>query len=408
MLNEQDIGSALRRANPAPDPEHTVSDTEASDLFAAISQRRRAMVHTKEKPTTREDRAVGERSPWTRKRLALVAAAFFVLIAVPAVALLVDFDTPPLDQEFPEGSAPIVVYGVAEGVDEYCAWRMDFDSNDVPVMAGACGVLRLDGEQWGVASAEVGSGSLMDIAIAPDGTVWLADIDGPILSIDAGTVTSHAVRARAVEVTTDGTVWAIRYGPNLSPVLMSYDGTAFVEHNIGPVDELMAGDDGSLRTLAVVPVDYDPETQAASEWHLMLGEMVDGVYTSELAPEGFGDHATLAPDGALWAIGQTGRHIEREGVTDTEWTLVRWDGSEMKTIIIPFPEPHNIAVHPDGSVWVASSLYGAFAYDGDDWVQYGMEEGLPDLESAFVAAAPDGSVYIGTRLGVTRITPGTG
>jgi ligand-binding sensor domain-containing protein len=65
-------------------------------------------------------------------------------------------------------------------------------------------------------------------------------------------------------------------------------------------------------------------------------------------------------------------------------------------------------VHPDGTVWVISSLYGAFAYDGSDWVQYGIEEGLPDLKSSFVAVAPDGSVYIGTRLGVTRITPGTG
>ena len=267
----------------------------------------------------------------------------------------------------------------------------------------ACAALAITG----TAQAESASASLMDVAVAPDGTVWLADIDGPILSIDAGTLTNHAVTARAVEVTTDGTVWAIRYGPNLLPALMSYDGTTFVEHDIGPVDELIAADDGPLWTLAVPSADYDSETQTAPEWRLMIGQMVDGVYSSEIAPEGFGDHATLAPDGALWAIGQTGRIIEREGATDTEWTLVRWDGTEMTTIIVPFPEPNGIAVHPDGTVWVTSSLYGAFAYDGGDWVQYGREEGLPDLESSFVAIAPDGSIYIGTRLGVTRITPST-
>jgi hypothetical protein len=319
-----------------------------------------------------------------------------------------DWDTPPLDEVFPEGFEQTVVYGAEQGIGEYCAWRMDFDPSGVPVIAGNCGVLRLEGAEWRAVNAEVGSGSLMDMAIAPDGTVWLADFDGQMLSIDAGTVTNHAVRATAVEVTADGTVWAVRYDPDLLPALMSYDGTMFVEHDVGPVNELVAAGDGSLRTLAMVPVDYDPETQAAPEWHLMLGEMVDGAYTSELAPEGFGDHATLAPDGALWTIGQTGRRIEREGVSDDEWTLVRWDGNDMKTIIIPFPEPNGIAVHPDGTVWVISSLYGAFAYDGSDWVQYGMEEGLPDLESSFVAVAPDGSVYIGTRLGVTRITPGTG
>ncbi len=38
-------------------------------------------------------------------------------------------------------------------------------------------------------------------------------------------------------------------------------------------------------------------------------------------------------------------------------------------------------------------------------MQYGIDEGLPDLESSFVEIGPDGSVYIGTRLGVTRIAP---
>jgi len=408
MLNEHDIGTALRRANPAPESEHTVSPKEADDLFAAISQRRETMIQNQMKPTTREKRALLERSRWSRRRFALVAGMLLVLVAVPAIALLIDLDTPPLDQEFPEASAPIVVYGAAEGVDEYCAWRMDFDPAGVPVMAGSCGVLRLDNGTWDVVSAEVGSGSLMDIAVAPDGTVWLADIDGPILSLSNETLTSHGLRARAVEVTSDGTVWAIRYDPNLLPALMSYDGTTFVEHDIGPVDELIAADDGSLRTLAVVPIDYDSETQSVTEWHLTIGHMLDGAYTSELAPEGFGDHATLAPDGALWSIGGSGRIIEREGVTDTEWALVRWDGIETEAIIIPFPEPNDVAVHPDGTLWVTSSLYGAFSYDGDDWVQFGLDEGLPDLRSTFVAVAPDGSVYIGTHLGVTRIASPTG
>ncbi|MEN8239971.1 MAG: hypothetical protein ABFR53_12325, partial [Actinomycetota bacterium] len=321
MLNEQGIGGAMRRANPAPDPERAVSDVEANDLFAAILQGRDSMVHTQDKTTKRAEQAVRERTPWSRRRIALVAAVVFALIAVPAVALFVDLDAPPLDGEFPEGSVQSGTYGAAEGVEENCASHMDFDPNGVPVMAGMCGVLRLEGGEWNVVNTEVGS--YVDIAVAPDGTVWLADVDGPIRSFVKGDVTHHPFTARAVEVTTDGTVWAIEYSMDL-PVLMSFDGSTFISHDVEPPEELIAAPDGSLHVLALVPIGYDPETQAADSWYSMLGRIVDGVYTSKPAPEGFGDRVTLAPDGALWSIGGTGRMIERSnGVLDTEWALVR-------------------------------------------------------------------------------------
>ncbi len=403
------VHAYLERTSLPVDVDKLIGDltnAEHDVPVAATLHRGEDVVLIEKEPGGREDKATREPGPRVRKRFVLVAAALLVLLAVPAIAMLIDWDTPPLDQEFPAGPIGPVVYGAEAGIGEYCAWRMDFEAGGVPVMAGPCGVLRLEGEDWRVVNAEVGSGSLMDIAIAPDGTVWLADIDGPVKSVVGAVVTNHPVRASRVEVTQDGTVWARRYDPPNLPALMSFDGTAFVAHDVGPVDELMAAADGSLRTLALDRVEYDPETQTATEWPLLLGRMDNGTYTTEPVPEGVGrEYLTLAADGTLWAIGETGRVIEREKVSDSEWALTRYDGSELVTVAIPFAEPNDVAVHPDGTVWVSSSLYGAFAYDGLEWRRYGVSEGLPSEEVTFVEIGPDGSVYIGTRLGVARVVP---
>ena len=69
--------------------------------------------------------------------------------------------------------------------------------------------------------------------------------------------------------------------------------------------------------------------------------------------------------------------MTRNGVTDVQIEAVRYDGEAWTTLVIPFPEAIDIAVHPDGTVWIGSQIYGVFAHDGTDWVRYGVAEGLP-------------------------------
>lgn len=415
MLSRRDIGKAFGKVNPIPDPERAATDSEADALFAAISRRREAMVLTDQESRKQRNRAATPRPRRLHRRFAVVAAAVMVLIAVPAVALLVDWDRPPLDQEFPAGTSGAVVYGADEGVGEYCALAMDFDAAGIPVMAGQCGLLRFEGDEFDVVNAEVGYGSIKDVAVEADGTVWVAGIDRELMSMLDGDATTHPFVATAVEITIDGTVWAIRYDhpPGLSS-LWKLESDVFVEPASGPIfvadEELVVAPDGSLLMFALEPVDYDPVAEAAAEWHWYVSRIHDGVYTKEPIPEAFGgEYLTLDEGGAVYAIGGTGRRIERGGYFgDDEWALHRYDGGEVTTVVIPFPEPNDVVVHPDGTVWVSSSLYGAFAYDGGEWVRYSAEEGLPDDEVTFVEMAPDGSIYIGTRLGVTRISAESG
>lgn len=394
MLSERDIGEALGRTNPIPDPEHAASDAEADALFAAISRRRKAMVLTDHSV---QEEKTAEPPRWRlRRRAVLVAAALVVLIAVPAVAMLIDWDRPPLGKEFPGGTALVTNYGP---LGDDCAWIMAFDPSGAPLVAGSCGVLRLEGDGFAVITPELGS--YMDMAVATDGTVWLADVDGPVKSITNGLVTEHSLVARQIEVTSDGSVYAIRYGPTDVPSLMKYEEGIFVEALPGPFDDIAAAPDGSLHTISAW--DFGAQSGVEAPAQQTLGRVADGRYTTEPIPDGFaGEEFTVAPDGALWVIGDTGEIVDRGGESDVEWALIRYDGSEVSSLIAPFPEPNDLAVHPDGTVWV-TSVYGAFAYDGDQWVQYGVDAGLPDEDAACVEIGPDRSVYIGTNLGVTRI-----
>ena len=238
MLSEHDIGEAMGRTNPVSDPEHAVTDAEADGLFAAISRRRKTMVLTHHSV---QDEKTTEPPRWRfRRRAALAAAALVVLIAVPAVAVLIDRDRPPLGQEFPRGTAVVTDYGP---LGDNCAWIMAFDPNGAPLVAGSCGVLRLEGSEFVVVTPELGS--YMDMAVAPDGTVWLADIDGPVKSIANGLVTEHSLVARQIEVTSDGSVYAIRYGLTDVPSLMRYEDGIFVEALHGPFDDMAVAPDGS-------------------------------------------------------------------------------------------------------------------------------------------------------------------
>jgi hypothetical protein len=401
MWTEKELSTILESVNPLPDPE-TLPD-HGDRLWANLQDKTNA-------PSTR---------PLYSRRAVLVVAAVVMLIAVPAVAMLWG-DKPPLDREFAPGISEMVVYGPDEGVDEYCAWRMDFTSSGAPVVGGSCGALRFEGNEWHriMGTGDFPYPAVADIAVAPDGTVWVADVDRGLQSSNGDSVTNHGFSALAVEITTDGTVWAARMtttrpSPSVSrsgPALVSYDGTAWVVHDVGIVVDLLAGPDGALWTLGFTPIENGPATQGAQEWEETLGRFIDGNHTTDLLPGGSDtfESLTLAPDGALWMIRATDRIVMRDGVSDTEWELVRFDGFEWTTLVVPFAEPNDVAVHPDGTVWASSSLYGVFAYGGAEWIRYGTEEGLPSEEVSFVEIGPDGSIFVGTRLGVARITPNAG
>jgi hypothetical protein len=182
-----------------------------------------------------------------------------------------------------------------------------------------------------------------EVALAPDGTLWTATAAG-VVAWDIDTVSptvyseADGLGGRSVDhiaVAADGTVWAAGDG-----WLTRYDGTwTSVD------DDVLAAID-------------DP----------------------------FGDLAA-GPDGAAWvAVGGE--------------ALVRIDADGATTHHVPeqarfaTPWARSIAVEPAGTVWASTWGAGVLAFDGE-WRHYGTDDGLPSAFVGNIAVAPDGSVWVG-------------
>ena len=125
MWTDQELSTTLERVNPVPDP--GMSPDHGDRLWASLASKR-------------EDRARQRiRSPY-RRRATLVMVALAVLVAVPAVASLLD-GPPPLDREFPSGDqAMLTVYSSEQGVPDGCARKIAFAPTGTPLVGGSCGV----------------------------------------------------------------------------------------------------------------------------------------------------------------------------------------------------------------------------------------------------------------------------
>lgn len=75
----------------------------------------------------------------------------------------------------------------------------------------------------------------------------------------------------------------------------------------------------------------------------------------------------------------------------------------------PFPAPWNergvyttgLAQAADGSWWASTEKEGVYRFADDTrWSKFGPEEGLPGLQVNGIAAAPDGTIWIGTAQGL--------
>lgn len=94
-------------------------------------------------------------------------------------------------------------------------------------------------------------------------------------------------------------------------------------------------------------------------------------------------------DGTIWIGGGLHRFV------DERWEVV--DGpSELKGWI------HDIVATRRLGLWVGTRAYGALRFDGQTWTRYGVEHGLADTYIESILEAEDGSLWVGTRKGISR------
>jgi hypothetical protein len=370
-----------------------------------------------------------------RKQRPLLAFAVALILAVAAVGVLplllrADNTTSPGNQPTapsptqapvttqapastvaapPQSSAFVVVYGPESGVEDGCASRLVATTNATWVL-GPCGLLESAGVQWSLATELQAPMGAFELAVAPDGTVWIGHVDTGVVSYDGESLIEHDVVAPWVEVTPDGTVWA-------HPVdrgLVSFDGVAWVEEpDAGAVRALAVDDVGTLWVYAYESGD-DAGTEAI---RFSIRELNSGDWVLHEPPGSIERMENMkliaAPDGiVLFDQGSVHRF------DGTDWTLVAVPSLTDLGIVPVAPyedDPEDVvdtwefedaAITANGDLWIASNLYGALLYSDGDWVRYTTEDGLASNHLTFVEIGRDGSVWFGSSdAGLTRLVP---
>ena len=248
--------------------------------------------------------------------------------------------------------------------------------------------------------------SASDFGVAPDGTVWTVGVEEDGLSTiesSAGagwTPVGPASDVRAIEIDSEGVVWALWQDPGAETVALGYlSGDELVREGEWPVSELY---DGDLH----LPDSGEPWVIGAPQYRVgkpLLHRLVDG----ELQPVEHEDTvvaADVGSDGTAWSVSVNELvRIDRGGVE--KWALpdgmtAGWAETPGSTLL----PGDAFRVAPDGRLWFAlraesglpvseERCAGIAGFDGTSW----SGPFLTDLCVESIELAADGSVWLLAR-----------
>ena len=121
----------------------------------------------------------------------------------------------------------------------------------------------------------------------------------------------------------------------------------------------------------------------------------------------------VAPDDSVWVLDSKSRgtapnaaHIEPGGnIAYVQLGPVE-DAPAKRPYLPDTPVLDALTVAPDGTIWFGNSNRGLCHVFGDGtWRCFGERDGLPSNSIRRIVPAPDGSLWIGTDAGVSRLSP---
>jgi ligand-binding sensor domain-containing protein len=268
-------------------------------------------------------------------------------------------------------------------------------NGDVWVGTYLGGVLRFDGETWSTYTEETGLADdwVTSIAIDSEGIVWLAFEQSPFVSsFDGHTWSTHtgppatcpAIEAgKAVVAVSDG----ILLGSPRGCGIQHYDGetwTTFAQRQAfglfaTPDDDIwvirpMAGGHGSLSRCDV------------TEWF-------DGKTWTQ-HDLGCVQSITMGPDGSLW-FGTWDGVIRFDGEMWTTYT--EEDGLVSNKVFA-------VAVDSDGATW-CGTRDGISRFDGRNWSTLTTDDGQTAPGATVIAVDLDGSLWFGMEENIVHYRP---
>jgi YVTN family beta-propeller protein len=240
---------------------------------------------------------------------------------------------------------------------------------------------------------------IQDIAVAPDGSVWVSVGGDGVLHFDGENWTTYTaddigetlVDVQSVAVDAKGILWA----GSLSS-LIRFDGESWVAY-----------EDSAVQTINDLAIKLDG-TLWVCGFNNVYGYRVissfDGTTWTDYSEEietGCPESIAIGQDGVLWIRDNGGsrcgpfRVVRFDGKTATYFTEQDYGPVDYEMSGKP------IAVGPDGAVWVGMAV-GLLRFDGESWTTYTTEDGLVSNNVTALAVEPDGRLWVGTREGVSR------
>jgi ligand-binding sensor domain-containing protein len=274
--------------------------------------------------------------------------------------------------------------------------------------------------------------TLTTMAEADDGALWLGTFSGQVQRWADGQVTEYARQQLPRQLLprqqspvsgllpqADGSVWWTNFGDGVSQLAN------------GRWQNFVA--DQALANTAVhaLAVDTAGQVWLGTEDGLLTVTQVDGETVCTFVPEGADITAevlTAAPDGLLWAVagstlwqqdvvvgfrrqGSLMQPVMTIAPDGAVWAvsqdgLLRWANGQRQTIVLP-PEVAvtALAVGPDNGVWLGTADAGLARLVGNEWVWLTAVDGLAGNSITHMAVESDGTIWLVTNGGVSRLRP---
>ena len=264
------------------------------------------------------------------------------------------------------------------------------------------GLLLYDGMTWeGFDTADgLPSNNVSKLALGPDGAVWIRS-SSKILRYEDNAleeITYNWGGAKFLEIDDTNTIWICS-----DDSILSIEGENRIEYDLKStyswdyfrVSAFAFDADGR----PYVAIDYSlPDTNTMynglyyfddGSWKDIPGPGADGSYGKAGIM-----HLHLSPEGEFWA--DTGNKLYR--IDDGSWDIVEEDYKRFYYIHDSF-----------GSLWskalVAPSLHGVSRFDGEEWIDYSVDEGLPAGNISFFIAGHNGEMWVVSDNRLVKYTP---
>lgn len=238
---------------------------------------------------------------------------------------------------------------------------------------------------------------LSSVAVADDGTVWVASNQGVSRFADGAWTTDtaadglhsgqpqdfdeHWPGVTSVAVADDGTVWA---GGALEDGLWVFDGQQWQTKTREGVAPDGVNAVATAQNTVWVATDEGVAGFDDADWTIHPGEGLPGRRVLSVS---------VADDGTVWAATDDGVTAYDGG----QWTAAPTEG---------LPTTHINAVAPadDDTLWAATPK-GLARFDGEEWITYTAADGLAADHVNAVTVADDGTVWAATNAGVAAFDP---